>query len=387
MRYFILAGEASADLHAADLIRHLRQLNPAAEIMGMGGDRMQAAGCQLVLHYRQMAFMGLVAVLKNAGQVRRNFRLAKQTLLSWQPDVLVLLDYPSFNLRIASFVRHTPQLASMRIIYYIPPKVWAWKRWRIHQIARLSDQVLGIFPFEPPFYQQYGYQCTYVGNPTYEQLAANALSHSCRSQSPASDTRSLALLPGSRRHEVEMCLPRMLQVAQRLLAEHTISAYWVARAPGVDEAIYQGTPRYEGTTQQLLSCATAAIVNSGTATLEAAIIGCPQVAVYHIAGGWFTMHVLRPIFFSIHHFTLVNILAGHEVITELIGDTFTPHRLYDATRALFTDPALRERMQHEYAALRTLLHTDTPAALAAAKIVVEQVEQAAMQKNHICPYA
>ncbi|MBR4431566.1 MAG: lipid-A-disaccharide synthase, partial [Paludibacteraceae bacterium] len=154
-RYFVIAGEASGDLHGAELIRQLRLRDPQAQCSGLGGDRMEAAGCRLHQHIRNMAFMGFAAVLKNLGQVRRNFRIAEQALLADAPDALILIDYPSFNLRMAKFCRK--HLPDTRIYYYIPPKVWAWKRRRIHAISRLCDEVLGIFPFEPAFYAQYGY--------------------------------------------------------------------------------------------------------------------------------------------------------------------------------------------------------------------------------------
>ena len=168
MNYFILAGEASVDQHAADLVRAIADADPEARFAGLGGDRMREAGCKLYQDYRQMAFMGYEAVLRNLGKVRRNFRIAENALLQERPDALVLIDYPSFNLRIAAFSRK--HLPDTKIFYYIPPKVWAWKRYRIHKIAALSDAILGIFPFEPDFYRQFGYKCTYVGNRTMDQI-------------------------------------------------------------------------------------------------------------------------------------------------------------------------------------------------------------------------
>ena len=168
MTYFFIAGEASGDLHASNLIRALQQKDSSAKFIGLGGDKMQALGCRLVQHYRNMAFMGFLAVLMNLDKVRTNFRLARQALLEARPDVLVLVDYPSFNLRMAEFCRR--HLPDTRIVYYIPPKIWAWKSWRVHKIARLSDIILCIFPFEPAFYAKYGYKCQYVGNPTMDSV-------------------------------------------------------------------------------------------------------------------------------------------------------------------------------------------------------------------------
>ena len=206
MKYFLIAGEASGDKHAAALMVQIKQRDPQAQFVGLGGSQMAAAECRLYQDYSHMAFMGFAAVLANIGQIRRNFRIAREALLSERPDVLILVDYPSFNLRMAAFCRK--HLPSTRIMYYVPPKVWAWKRRRIHQLARLCDEILGIFPFEPDFYAKYGYHCTYVGNPTAEQIT--------NYQSPIANRQSsIVLLPGSRESEVRHCLPRMLDAARR----------------------------------------------------------------------------------------------------------------------------------------------------------------------------
>ena len=179
--YFLIAGEASGDTHAAELIQQIRLRDPDARFAGLGGDKMRAAGCQLYQDYRHMAFMGFAAVIQHWKDVKTNFRIAHEALFKEQPDVLILIDYPSFNLRMAAFCkRHLPQT---KVIYYIPPKVWAWKRRRVHKIAKLCDEVLGIFPFEPAFYARYGYRCTYVGNPTAEEIA-NHKSQITNSYSP-----------------------------------------------------------------------------------------------------------------------------------------------------------------------------------------------------------
>ena len=227
-KYFIIAGEASGDLHAAVLIQQIKLRDREARCTGLGGDRMEAAGCLLHQHIRKMAFMGFAAVLKNLGQIRRNFRIAEEALLADRPDVLILIDYPSFNLRMASFCRK--HLPDTRIVYYIPPKVWAWKRRRIHAIARLCDEVLGIFPFEPDFYARYGYRCTFVGNPT-----AEAVQHflSTRTE-PAERRKLIAILPGSRPSEISHCLPQMLDAA-RLFPEYK---RLICAAPGIDDAFY-----------------------------------------------------------------------------------------------------------------------------------------------------
>lgn len=328
--------------------------------MGLGGDHMVAAGCHLYQHIRRMAFMGFAAVLKNLPRVRENFQIARKALLSERPDVLLLVDYPSFNLPMAKFCRrHLPQT---KIVYYIPPKVWAWKRRRIHQIALLCDEVLGIFPFEPNFYARYGYRCTYVGNPTAESLQTSI--------KPRVKSRIISVLPGSRLAEICTCLPTMLAAARRF-ADYAIV---VCAAPGIDDAFYMPY-LHEGETltrdtHEVLRQARAAIVNSGTATLEAALLGCPQVAVYHLAcsGLIGLIRWAQPLVFSIPYFTPVNIVAGEEVIRECIADQFTEANVTAELERLLTDDAYTKKMLAQYEHLHSLLGSQ-PASAKAAEII------------------
>ena len=328
MKYFLLSGEASGDLHAANLIKSLRTKDAQASFVGLGGDKMRAEGCDIRVDYRDMAYMGIVAVLQNLHKIQRNFRIAKQSLLEEQPDVLILIDYPSFNLRMAKFSKkHLPHT---RIIYYIPPKIWAWKKRRVHTIAKYCDQVLGIFPFEPAFYAKYGYQCQYVGNPTADSIRSFNLqrndlpSTAKRSTNPSEAYSSpqgdllptIALLPGSRRSEISHCLPTMLQAA-RLVAKDQYQII-VTAAPGIEDSFYlpflQQGETLARDTYNIVAQAKAAIVNSGTATLETALIGCPQAAVYHVTGSKYLEKILRPIIFTIPHFTLVNIIPHYTTL-------------------------------------------------------------------------
>lgn len=361
MKFFILAGEASGDNHAANLIQALRAEEPEAVFVGMGGDHMAAAGCKLLQHYREMAFMGIVAVVKNLDKVRHNFAIARKGLLREQPDVLVLIDYPSFNLKMAKWCR--AHLPSTRIVYYIPPKIWAWKTWRVHAIARYTDMLLGIFPFETPFYKRYGYACTYVGNPTAAQCIAYQASHTL-----APRQNIIAILPGSRKHEIVKCLPRMLEAAERF-PDYTIH---VAKAPGMDEAFYKPFLQHHEVlrddTYTLLSEARAAVVNSGTATLEAALLDCPQVAVYHVACGRL-LNVLRPLLFKTPFFTLVNILPQREVIRELLAHLFTPELVAQELNRLLHDETYRSTMLAAYGEIKMLLG-DHVAATEAAKYIL-----------------
>ena len=309
---------------------------------------MAAEGCHLYQDYRHMAFMGFAAVLRNLGEIRRNFRIAREALLNERPDVLILIDYPSFNLKMAEFChRHLPET---KIIYYIPPKVWAWKRWRIHQIARLCNEIWAIFPFEPAYYARYGYSCTYVGNPTAEELKG-ASEHSVKRQ------KTIAILPGSRKSEVSHCLPKMLEAARRIEGYRIV----VTAAPGLDDALYAPYLHPNETltrdTYDAVRTAEAAIVNSGTATLETALLGCPQVAVYHLACSWL-IGILRwaqPLVFSIRYFTLVNILADKQVIRELVANEFTTDKIEAELRQILFRPDYRDNMRKEYQQIRAIL--------------------------------
>ncbi len=363
--YFVIAGEASGDLHAAELMKAIRLRDPEAHFAGLGGDKMAQAGCQLYQDYRKMAFMGFAAVLANISQVRRNFQIARQALLTEKPDALILIDYPSFNLRIASFCRQ--QLPATKIYYYIPPKVWAWKRWRIHKIARLCDEVLGIFPFEPAFYARYGYRCTYVGNPTAEEIRA-------KNGKRKDISHQIAILPGSRKGEIKHCLPKMLHAARRFKDYEIV----VTAAPGIEDAYYtpylhDGEQLTRDTHGAVLQ-AKAAIVNSGTATLETALLGCPQVAVYHLSPAPVirALRWMQPLFFSIPYFTLVNIIFGQEVIKECIANDFTEEKVRRELERLLTDDTYTKKMLASYEHLSQLLGNQPAAATAAAIITSKQ---------------
>ena len=370
-KYFLIAGEASGDMHAAALIKQIQARDPKASFSGLGGSQMAAAECRLYQDYTRMAFMGFAAVLANIGQIRRNFRIAKQALLYEQPDVLILVDYPSFNLRMAAFCKK--HLPNTRIVYFIPPKVWAWKRRRIHRLARLCDDILAIFPFEPDFYARYGYRCTYVGNPTAEQITNHKLpipSDRADSQRITNDQSLLALLPGSRESEIRHCLPRMLEAARRFPDYRLV----ICAAPGIDDAFYAPYLRSNETltrdTYETLRQAKAAVVNSGTATLETALLRCPQVAVYHLALSPLIALIrwAQPLVFSLRHFTLVNIIAGKQVIRELLANDFTVANLTAELQRLLSDETYTKKMLAEYEHLASLLGTQ-PAAATAAEII------------------
>ena len=373
-KYFLIAGEASGDLHAAALIEQLKKRDPEAQCSGLGGDKMAAAGCRLHQHIREMAFMGFAAVLANLGKIRRNFRIAEQALLDDQPDALILIDYPSFNLRMAKFCR--AHLPNTKIYYYIPPKIWAWKRRRIHAISRLCDEVLGIFPFEPAFYAKYGYTCRYVGNPTAEEILQRSGLTAKRSNSETVLQRSghsIAILPGSRPSEISHCLPKMLEAARRYPDYRIV----VCAAPGIDDTFYAPYLHESETltrdTYSAVQQAVAAVVNSGTATLETALLGCPQVAVYHLALSPLIALIrwAHPLVFSVPYFTLVNIIAGKQVIRECVANEFKTDLVAAELGRLLTDEAYKKDMLASYEHIRSLLGSQ-PAAATAASIITSR---------------
>ena len=371
MKFFLIVGEASGDLHASNLMKALRAKDPQATFVGLGGDMMRAEGCDIRVDYRDMAYMGFVAVLQNLNKIKHNFRIAKQALLEQKPDVLILIDYPSFNLEMAKFCkRHLPQT---RVIYYIPPKIWAWKKWRVHSIAKYCDEILGIFPFEPAFYAQFGYKCHYVGNPTADSIRTfnTTLHHTTQHYTTLPNTTPIiALLPGSRRSEISHCLPTMLEAA-REVASGSYQIIVVA-APGIDDSFYQPYLKSEALTRTpyaTLAQARAAVVNSGTATLETALIGCPQTAVYYVAGSKYLEKILRPIIFSIPHFTLVNIIPEQEIIQELIASKFTKENVAHELERLLNNERYRQTMLSNYTPLWSILGTQSAAETAAKHII------------------
>ncbi len=369
MKYFLIAGEASGDMHGSNLIGAIKSLDKNSTFVGMGGDMMKEAGCQLVQNYRNMAYMGFVAVAMNWRKIRHNIVLAKQEITNYHPDNLILIDYPSFNLRIAKFVKqHFPDI---HITYYIPPKIWAWKRWRVHQIAKFSNHILGIFPFEPNFYLKYGYNALYVGNPTVETIDNYLSGHQ-----EIFKAKRIALVPGSRKYEVEKCLPVMLHAVEQWLGDYEVI---ITKAPTLSEDCYKriilNTLGNEvkhislsDSTYDVMASSVVAVVNSGTATLETALLGTPQVAVYHVEFPHL-MGALRDVLFSIPYFTLVNIIADRQVIKELLAYEFTAENVRSEVERLLSDSEYRKSMLQGYREIKNILGTKK-AAIEAAKIIV-----------------
>jgi len=320
MKYYLIAGEASGDLHASRLIAALKLEDPSAEFRGFGGDLMQAEGMTLVRHYRDLAFMGLIAVVLHARTILSGMRQCKQDMVAWKPDVVILIDYPGFNMKMAQYV-HTVGLCP--VYYYIAPKIWAWKEWRIKSIRRYVDELFSILPFEVEFFEQrHGYPIHYIGNPTVDEI--DEYKHMTVGR-PSFQGEYIALLAGSRTHEIRDNLPRMIEAAQPFMDKYRLI---IAGAPGIEPAYYQkyiGHHAVEivyGRTYELLSSATAALVTSGTATLETALFRVPQVVCYFMQVRQLATF-LRKILIKIPYISLVNLVAGREVVPELVAEKMT----------------------------------------------------------------
>lgn len=373
MKYFISAGEASGDLHAAALIGELRRLDPEADILFLGGDLMAAAaGHEALIHYRDMAYMGFSEVLRNLGKVARNLRTAREALTAFAPDRLILVDYPSFNLKLAATARR----AGIVTDYYIPPKVWAWKKWRLRDIRRLIRRVYSILPFEPEFYSANSAEAIYVGNPSVAETDSRiALAPSRADFLAAHRLRPrplVALMPGSRRGEIRNNLPVMLGAMRHFPQYRAV----IVGAPGIDDSLYStfgataDTPVLRtASAVDVLANSHAAIVTSGTATLEAALAGVPQVAVYRANGSRISYEIMRRLL-SVDHVTLPNLIAGRSVIPEMLLHRCTPDAVADVLAPLLrTDSDARRAQLDGYADIRRRLGSNSAAATAAALIV------------------
>ena len=366
MRYYLIVGEASGDLHASHLMRALKNEDPGAEFRFFGGDLMAAEGGTLVRHYRDLAYMGFIPVLLHLPTILRNMRQCKQDIVAWQPDVVILVDYPGFNLNIAKYVHaHT----SIPVYYYISPKIWAWKEYRIKNIRRDVDQLFSILPFEVPFFEQkHHYPIHYVGNPTADEVrefkAQNSTTDSVDSTDSADKdsnhqvqsskfkvqrTNTIALLAGSRRQEIKDNLPAMLQAASAFNDYELV----VAGAPSIEPSFYEPFLRgynvrmVHNQTFQLLSQATAALVTSGTATLETALFRVPQVVCYKMPLPRLSRFAFNHII-KCRYISLVNLIADREVVPELLADRFSVKNIHDHLAAILPGGAGRAPMLSGY---------------------------------------
>lgn len=354
MKYFFIAGEQSGDFHGSTLINELKKIDDKSEFRFLGGDLMRsAAAVKPVRHIREMSFMGFWSVFKNLPKVFENFKVCKEALLKFKPDAVVLIDYPGFNLRIAKFVR---KKLGIPVYYYISPSVWAWKTYRMKQIKRDITQMLSIIPFEKEFYAKYNYEVHYVGNPSvdaiYENLDKKEDIQDYQKKFFLSEKPIIALLPGSRVQEVAACLPKMIEAA-RQFSNYQIVISGVTSVPTEIYHQYMNGGNYpviKHHPYQLLYHSEVAIVNSGTATLETALIGTPQVVVYHVMLGRLA-YLAKKLVIKTKYISLVNILAQKEIVKELYAYMFTVKNIHTELYLILKDEKYRNEMIHSYKAL------------------------------------
>lgn len=353
MKYYIIAGEASGDLHASCLMQSLKNADQQAEFRFFGGDKMAAVGGTLVKHYRELAYMGFVPVLLHLPTILRNMRFCKQDIAQWRPDVVILVDYPGFNLGIAKYVH---ACLSIPVYYYISPKIWAWKEYRIKNIRRDVSELFSILPFEIDFFEKkHNYPIHYVGNPTADEVRRFKAEYTDTKEmfcayNSLGDKPIIALLAGSRLQEIKDNLPTMVRAAQSYLNDYQLV---VAAAPSVPQEYYgkvlgnSGVSIVYGQTYPLLRHATAALVTSGTATLETALFGVPQVVCYKTPLpkliAFLRRHLLK-----VKYISLVNLIANREVVPELVADTFTVAHIQRNLSAILPSGSSREAMLKGY---------------------------------------
>lgn len=368
MKYFLIAGEASGDLHAADVMRALQRKDPEAEFRFIGGDLMCAVGGQLLYHYRRLAYMGIIAVALHLPAILKGLRRCKKEIKDWRPDCVILIDYPGFNMKMAKYV-HRQNICP--VYYYIAPKIWAWKEYRIKSIRRYVDRLFSILPFEVEFFEQkHHYPISYVGNPSVEEVARFESSYKTtfadfsEQHGLEKDRKIIALLAGSRASEIERNLIKMIRAAHPLL-QKTYQLV-IACAPAVNPAFYEKVLArltaderrhlhlVRNETYPLLSYAAAALVTSGTATLETALFNVPQVVCYHTAAGKL-VSFMRRLVLKVKYISLVNLICDQEVVNELVADEMTVSNVRQALVDILPEGRKHEALLSGYEQMRLRL--------------------------------
>lgn len=371
MRYYIIAGEASGDLHASNLVAEIKKKDKKAEFRGFGGDLMKAQGVDLVKHYRSMAFMGFVEVAVNLRKVLGNIAQCKRDILGYQPDVIILVDYPGFNFRIADFAHRK----GLKVIYYISPQVWAWKRRRVRKIKKSVDKMLVILPFEEEFYKQYGVDVTFVGNPLLDELAKVSTGNRSiflRRNSLGERREIIALLPGSRRQEVKRTLPLMIKVASHFPNYQFV----IAGISSLDKSLYKDIMGQsdvffvENQTYELLQNSSAALVTSGTATLETALFSIPEVVCYKATD---LSYCLAKWMIKVKFISLVNLIMDREVVKELIQGDMNEDNLVMELDQLLHNGKRQRQLLEDYEELKDKLG-NVGASEKAADVIIEALK-------------
>lgn len=381
MKYYLIAGEASGDLHASRLMEAIAGHDKAAEFRFFGGDKMSAIGGTCVKHYRELAYMGFIPVLLHLRTIFRNMALCKHDITAWKPDAVILVDYPGFNLSIA---KHVHSSTSIPVYYYISPKIWAWKEYRIKNIKRDVDRMLSILPFEVPFYEgKHGYKVDYVGNPTADEISEFKRSYTetysgfCVKNGLNDDKQVIALLAGSRKQEIKDNLPAMIEAASRFTEEYQLV---IAGAPSIDLSYYnkftadKPVKVIQEQTYPLLFHATAALVTSGTATLETALLDVPQIVCYETPIPK-VIAFLRKHLLKVKYISLVNLIANREVVPELVADTFSVDNIAKNLSLILPGGNRRDLMLSGYADVKAALG-NVNAPENAAKIIMGALKEA-----------
>ena len=377
MKYYIIAGEASGDLHGSNLIKEIKKQDSAAVIRCWGGDKMQAAGGELVKHYRDLAFMGFAEVLMNIRTIFRNLRFCKEDILQFKPDTLILVDYPGFNLRIAKWAKQQPLFADKvsKIIYYISPQVWAWKEGRVKMMKECIDKMLVILPFEKDYYKnKWNWEVEYVGHPLVEVVESVVNSQGSAAIDPIlsnSNNKLIALLPGSRKQEIRIKLPVMLEVSKSFPDFQFV----VAKAPGVEDSFYDemlkifsNVSYVSGKTYDLLLTSKAALVTSGTATLETALFGVPEAVCYK--GSWLSYQIGKRVV-KVKYISLVNLIMDKLVVKEFIQHDMNAENLTRELNELLHNSERLDQIKKGYTSLKKILSEKGNASAKAAASIVK----------------
>lgn len=371
MKYYIIAGEASGDLHASNLVAEIKKKDKKAEFRGCGGDLMKAQGVDLLKHYRTMAYMGFVEVAVNLRKVLGNIAQCKKDILEYQPDAVILVDYPGFNFRIADFAHEK----GFKVLYYISPQLWAWKRRRVKKVKRSVDKMLVILPFEEEFYKQYGVDVTYVGNPLLDELAKFGTANRSiflRRNSLGEKREIIALLPGSRYQEVKRVLPVMLKAASHFPDYQFV----VAGVSSLDKSLYKkilgnsDVFLIENQTYELLQNSSAAVVTSGTATLETALLTVPEVVCYKATG---FSYFLAKWMIKVKFISLVNLVMDKEVVKELIQGEMTEENIVKELELLLHNSKRQRKLLEDYEELKDRLGS-AGASEKAAEVIIDAMK-------------
>ncbi len=375
MKYYIIAGEPSGDLHASNLMKSLKQEDPQCEFRFWGGDLMKAVGGEMVRHYSETAYMGIKEVVANLGKIKANFKLCKSDLLAYQPDVLILVDYPGFNLRMAEFAKNK----GIKVFYYISPKIWAWNTGRVKKIKAFVDRMYTILPFETEFYKKHGVPIDYVGNPVLDAIDAREHKNedvtTFKTRTQLDERPIVALLAGSRKQELHYVLPEMLNMVDQFPEVQFV----IAGAPSFKEEDYKDFVQGKDVkiifdeTYELVQQAQGALVTSGTATLETALLDCPQIVCYKMWGGKLFYRFIRAFILKVEHVSLVNLVLNKAGVKELLQDSLNFDSLKKELTKLLQNQDYRINIFNNYSELHKIMG-EPGTSSRAAKLMVEALK-------------